>query len=96
MQIKLNTLQLKLTEKFSFESKNEKEVGKIIEGFFLTFTDEFMEKIVISSSKPFVEFDNKWVDVLVDLKFSEFQGRKGFKLKVDGIAPANTPPVSSK
>ena len=40
MKIKLENLQLKMIEKFSFESKNENEKGKIIEGYFLTFRSE--------------------------------------------------------
>ena len=96
MQIKLKTLQLKFAEKFEFESKNENEKGKKITGYFLTFTDEFLEKIVISSQSAFLEFDNKWVDVLVDLRYSEFQGRKGFKLKIDNLLPAQKPPIQAK
>lgn len=94
MQIK--DLKLVMAEKFSFESKNENEKGKLIEGYFLTFVDNFHEKVVISAGKPFDEFEGKWVNAEIDLSYREFQGKKGFKLKVDNLTATKTPDFAQK
>lgn len=85
-----------MAEKYSFESNNENEKGKLIEGYFLTFVNDFHEKIVISSGKAFDEFDGKWVEAIVDLSYREFQGKKGFKLKVDSLVETKTPDFAQK
>jgi len=91
MKVIFPNVQFKMYEKFEFESKNENEKGKKITGYFLTFVDSFGEKMVLSAGKDFQDFDNKFCDVVVDITYREYQGKKGFKLKVENLSLAKNP-----
>lgn len=86
--IEFHNLKFVFAEKFSFLSKNEKEQGKEIVGYFLTFIDALNTKIVLTSAKPFDEFVSKEVDVFAELRYREFGNQKSYKIKVYDLALA--------
>lgn len=87
MLLNIPELKFVFAEKYEFESKNEGEKGKLISGYFLTFVNEFQEKLVMSSQNSFDDLQGQWVNAEIDLQFREFGNQKSFKLRVNNLTP---------
>lgn len=84
-QVELKNLTLKMVEKVTFKAKDTNEE---ITYYSLTFVDSLnFAKIVLNSSKPFDQFDNKIVNVIARLEYKEWQGKANIKVKVVDLVP---------